>query len=85
MSEAGRFRGLFPIVQTPFTAEGAVDFDSLRRLVRHVCGRAEGLTFPGFASEFWRLTEEEILGTDIPDTPVVLQSDRSPPISMLFT
>ena len=61
MSEAGRFRGLFPIVQTPFTAEGEVDFDSLRRLVRHVRGRAEGLTFPGFASEFWRLTEEEIL------------------------
>lgn len=56
-----RFRGLFPIVQTPFTAEGEVDFDSLRRLARHMRGRAEGLTFPGFASEFWRLTDDEVL------------------------
>ncbi len=56
-----RFRGLYPIIQTPFTAEGEVDYDSLRRLVRHVVERAEGATFPGFASEFWRLTDEEIL------------------------
>lgn len=60
MSQA-RFRGLFPIVQTPYTAEGEVDFDSLRRLTRHMRGRAEGLTFPGFASEFWRLTDDEVL------------------------
>lgn len=56
-----RFRGLYPIVQTPFTEEGEVDFDSLRRLARHMRGRVEGLTFPGFASEFWRLTDDEAL------------------------
>jgi 4-hydroxy-tetrahydrodipicolinate synthase len=52
---------LYPIVHTPFTNEGEVDFDSLRRLVAHTAERAEGLVFPGFASEFWRLTDAEIL------------------------
>jgi 4-hydroxy-tetrahydrodipicolinate synthase len=56
-----RFRGLFPIVHTPFDENGEVDFDSLRRLVRHVADQGvEGITFPGFASEFWRLTDGEI-------------------------
>ncbi|MBI4903140.1 MAG: dihydrodipicolinate synthase family protein [Acidobacteria bacterium] len=55
------FRGLFPIVHTPFTEHGDVDFDSLRSLVRLVGGEADGMAFPGFASEFWRLTEAEIL------------------------
>jgi len=57
-----RFRGLFPVVQTPFREKGEVDFDSLVRLVAHVgeCG-ADGVVFPGFASEFWRLSDSEIL------------------------
>jgi hypothetical protein len=74
-----RFRGLFPIVHTPFTAEGAVDYDSLQRLVSHVRERAEGMTFPGFASEFCRLTDDEILAcartivkTAGPDCRVIL-------------
>ncbi len=61
MSEL-RFRGLFPILHTPFTEVGEVDFDSLVRLVGHVCEcGAEGLAFPAFASEFWRLSEAEIM------------------------
>jgi 4-hydroxy-tetrahydrodipicolinate synthase len=56
-----RFRGLYPILHTPFDNNGELDFDSLRRLIRFV--RAEGveaIVFPGFASEWWRLTDAEI-------------------------
>jgi dihydrodipicolinate synthase/N-acetylneuraminate lyase len=57
-----RFRGLFPIVHTPFSQAGEVDLDSLARLAVHVCDcGAEGLVFPGFASEFWRLSESETM------------------------
>jgi len=57
-----RFRGLFPILHTPFTEAGEVDFDSLLRLVAHVkAGGADGLAFPAFASEFWKLSDAEIL------------------------
>lgn len=56
-----RFRGLYPVLQTPFRENGDVDFDSLRRLVRHVRQYADGMAFPGFASEFWRLSSQEIL------------------------
>ncbi len=57
-----RFRGLFPILHTPFSEAGEVDFDSLTRLVSYVreCG-ADGVVFPGFASEFWHLSEAETL------------------------
>ncbi len=56
-----RFRQLFPIVQTPFDVNGEVEFDSLRRLVNYVADQGvAGVAFPGFASEFWRLTDEEI-------------------------
>jgi 4-hydroxy-tetrahydrodipicolinate synthase len=57
-----KFAGLYPIVHTPFDSHGEVDYDSLRRLVQHVRGAgADGLVFPGFASEWWRLTDEEVL------------------------
>lgn len=57
-----KFRGLFPILQTPFDDQGEVDFDSLRRLIQHVRGQGvEGIVFPGFVSEWWRLTDSEIL------------------------
>ena len=56
------FRGLYPILHTPFSSDGDVDFDSLRRLVRHVAdAKVEGIVFPGFASEWWRLSDAEIL------------------------
>ncbi len=55
-------RGVIPILQTPFDEEGRLDLDSLRREVVHVCdARADGLCFPGFASEWWKLSGEEIL------------------------
>jgi 4-hydroxy-tetrahydrodipicolinate synthase len=56
------FDGLYPILQTPFDANGEVDYDSLRRLVDHVRAEGvEGIVFPGFVSEWWRLTDAEIL------------------------
>lgn len=56
-----RFRGLFPIIHTPFTANGDVDFDSLRSLIAYIEGKeVDGMVFPAFASEFWRLSDAEI-------------------------
>lgn len=55
-------RGVIPILQTPFDERGCLDLESLRREVVHVCAvRADGLCFPGFASEWWKLSPEEIL------------------------
>jgi N-acetylneuraminate lyase len=54
-------RGIFPIVITPFDSEGrAIDEDSLRRVVRfELDGRADGVGVGGFASEAYKLTDEE--------------------------
>ena len=54
--------GVIPILQTPFDDDGRLDLDSLRREVVHVCeARADGLCFPGFVSEWWKLSSGEIL------------------------
>lgn len=53
-------RGIFPILDTPFTKSGDVDFDSLQNEVRfmseHGC---HGLTLFGIAGEYYKLLEEE--------------------------
>ena len=55
-------RGVLPIVQTPFHDDGSLDLESLAREARYVCDAgAPGMAFPGFASEWWKLTEAEIL------------------------
>ena len=55
-------RGVIPILQTPFDDDGRLDLDSLWREVVHVCDAgADGLCFPGFVSEWWKLSSEEIL------------------------
>jgi 4-hydroxy-tetrahydrodipicolinate synthase len=56
-------RGIFPIVITPFDPEGrSIDEDSLRRVVRfELDGRADGIGVCGFASEAYKLTDEERL------------------------
>ena len=53
--------GTLPVLATPFTADGgAVDRASLRRLVDYtVDAGADGLVYPGVASEFGQLTVEE--------------------------
>lgn len=56
------FEGVFPIVNTPFREDGAIDLDSQRRLVRFLleCG-AHGLGLFGTASEGYTLSQDERL------------------------
>jgi 4-hydroxy-tetrahydrodipicolinate synthase len=55
-------RGVFPIAATPFTADGALDLDSLDRLVDFYLGhRVHGLTLLGIMGEAQKLTAEESL------------------------
>lgn len=53
-------RGIFPIMQTPFTDGGALDLESLGKEVRFLdrCG-AHGAVWPQLASEWDTLTEAE--------------------------
>ncbi|WP_409462809.1 dihydrodipicolinate synthase family protein [Amycolatopsis sp. GA6-003] len=44
----------------PFTDDGEVDVSGFRRVIRHVLGTGVGsVMFPGFASEFYKLAEDE--------------------------
>jgi len=56
------FRGVFTIPSTPFTEDGALDQEGLRRVVEFCirCG-AHGLVYPVNASEFTVLSDEERL------------------------
>jgi 4-hydroxy-tetrahydrodipicolinate synthase len=52
--------GVFPIVATPFRADGVADLDDLRAVVEFIIrAGADGVVFPGVASEFDQLTLEE--------------------------
>lgn len=54
------FRGVIPIVATPFTRDGAVDKESFKRVVRYcLAAGAHGLAFPANASEFFTLSADE--------------------------
>ncbi|GAB2682161.1 dihydrodipicolinate synthase family protein [Kribbella swartbergensis] len=53
-------RGVSPVLEVPFTAEGAVDHDGFDRVVRYVLSTGvTSMMFPGFASEFHKLSEQE--------------------------
>jgi 4-hydroxy-tetrahydrodipicolinate synthase len=54
-------RGIFPIVITPFDADGRqIDEDSLRRVVQfEMAGSVDGIGVGGFASEAYKLTDAE--------------------------
>lgn len=53
-------RGVSPVLEVPFTGEGAVDVDGFQRVVANVLGTGvASVMFPGFASEFYKLTDEE--------------------------
>ena len=55
-----RHRGLFTIPPTPFSAEGALDVDSLRRVISFcVETGAQGIVSPVNVSEFTTLTRDE--------------------------
>jgi 4-hydroxy-tetrahydrodipicolinate synthase len=52
--------GVFPVVPTPFTDDGAVDPVAFRRIVDFaLASDVDGLVFPGMASEVEKLTAEE--------------------------
>ncbi len=54
--------GVFPVLPTPFTPEGAVDPAAMGPLVEFVVGAgADGVVFPGMASEVETLSPEERL------------------------
>ena len=54
------WRGIFPIVVTPFTADGELDEAGLRSIVRFcVRAGARGLVGPANASEFTTLSDDE--------------------------
>jgi 4-hydroxy-tetrahydrodipicolinate synthase len=54
--------GVFPVLPTPFDAQGRPDVGSLRKLVAYLlrCG-VDGITYPGVASEVGQLTRDERL------------------------
>ncbi|WGW13529.1 dihydrodipicolinate synthase family protein [Saxibacter everestensis] len=55
-------QGVCPVLETPFSADGSIDESSFIRLVDHmVRSGVQSVMFPGFASEFHKLTDEERL------------------------
>jgi len=58
--DSGRLEGVFPIVATPFRADGSVDLRDLGHLVDFIVGAGvDGVVFPGVASEFDTLAQSE--------------------------
>ncbi|WP_375385746.1 dihydrodipicolinate synthase family protein [uncultured Microbacterium sp.] len=54
------FEGVIPVLETPFTSGGEIDAAGFERVVGHVMeAGAAGVMFPGFASEFAKLSQEE--------------------------
>lgn len=52
--------GVWPVLCTPFTGDGAIDPAALRRIVRFARDSGvSGIVFPGFASEVDELTPGE--------------------------
>lgn len=53
-------RGVSPVLAVPFTAAGEIDVDGFDRVVAHVLGTGvTSVMFPGFASEYHKLSEDE--------------------------
>ena len=55
-------QGVLPVLQTPFRPDGELDLESLRREARYVCDTgADGMVYPGFVSEWWKLSDAEVM------------------------
>lgn len=53
-------RGVSPVLEVPFTEDSEVDYDGFGRVVRQVFGTGvTSVMFPGYASEFLKLSESE--------------------------
>ncbi|HKC26836.1 MAG TPA: dihydrodipicolinate synthase family protein [Jatrophihabitans sp.] len=60
VDDAARLRGVLPVLSTPFHADGRVDYTGFARIVDHVVATGvAGVMFPGFASEFHKLSDDE--------------------------
>jgi 4-hydroxy-tetrahydrodipicolinate synthase len=56
------WRGVIPVLTTPFHADGSIDENSLRRQVDYcVASGAAGLCAPAFGSEYYKLSDSERL------------------------
>src|SRR5574341_187051 len=52
--------GIIPIVPTPFQRDEQIDWKALRGLIEFACAAgACGACLPAYASEFYKLSEEE--------------------------
>jgi dihydrodipicolinate synthase/N-acetylneuraminate lyase len=59
-----RIEGVIPILQTAFHQDGSLDLESLAREVRFAeSAGVSAVAFPGFVSEWWKLSEEEIFAS----------------------
>ncbi len=53
-------KGICPIIATPFTSAGEVDYDSMRALMRWLIQKgSHALTLFGIAGEYYKLNDEE--------------------------
>src|SRR3954453_21299264 len=53
-------RGISPVLETPFTTDGEVDHAGFDSVVAHVVETGvSSVMFPGFASEYYKLSEDE--------------------------
>jgi 4-hydroxy-tetrahydrodipicolinate synthase len=74
---AARLTGVFPIVATPFRDDGSPDRDDLARVVRFIVDAgADGVVFPGVASEFETLASGE--RSDLVDVVARACAGRAP-------
>jgi dihydrodipicolinate synthase/N-acetylneuraminate lyase len=54
-------QGICPIIATPFTAQGEVDFESMANLLRTLAkGGCHALTLFGIAGEYYKLSDDEM-------------------------
>jgi dihydrodipicolinate synthase/N-acetylneuraminate lyase len=68
-----RIQGVVPVIQTPFLPSEELDLASLQREVEFICDSgADGMVFPGYASEWWKLSDSEIMQA----AEIILKSRR---------
>ena len=60
MNKLTEIKGICPIVATPFTDNGEVDYESLDKLVKHLInGGCHAVTLFGIAGEYYKLSDDE--------------------------
>lgn len=64
MPHSSTLAGAFPVIPTPFDENGQIATQCLRNVIEYLVGAgADGVVFPGLASEYTDLTREERLAT----------------------